>query len=94
MNRPNAAGNGTADFVTFERLETKIHISKGKFHLENLFGGDKTLSQVGNQFVNENSELFLAELTPGMENSLSRTFLEIVNVIMKNVTYDEMFPDT
>lgn len=91
--RPNA--NGTMDdYVSFHKLETKIQIGKAKFHLANLFGGDPVLNQVGNQFVNENSDLFVAELIPGMEKSLSKTFLEIVNVILKDVTFDEMFPDT
>ena len=85
--------NGTT-YVKFDQLDTKIQIPKAKFHLKNLFNGDPTLSEVGNQFVNQNSELFLAEITPGLEKSLSKTFLDIVNVILKDVTFDEMFPDT
>lgn len=82
------------EYVSFHKLETKIHIGKARFKLANLFGGDPTLSQVGNQFVNENADLFVAELVPGMEKSLSKTFLDIVNAILHDVTFDEMFPDT
>lgn len=64
-----------------------------KFNLKNLFNGDPTLSEIGNQFVNENSELFLGEIIPGLEKSLSKTFLDIANGILKDVTFDEMFPD-
>lgn len=70
-----------------------MNIDKAKFDLSNLFNGDPVLGNVGNQFVNQNSDLFIAELTPGMEKSLAKTFLGIVNVILKDVTYDEMFPD-
>lgn len=82
------------DYVTFKQLDVKIQIAKSKFNLKNLFNGASTLNEIGNQFVNENSELFLSELIPGLEKSLSKTFLDIVNVILKNVTFDEMFPDT
>lgn len=92
--RTNGTAPANAEYVTFSKLEVKIHIGKAKFRLANLFGGDPVLSEVGNQFVNENSELFVAELIPGMEKSLAKTFLEIVNVILKDVTFDEMFPDT
>lgn len=82
------------DYVTFKQLDAKIQIAKSKFNLHNLFNDASTLNEIGNQFVNENSELFLSELIPGLEKSLSKTFLDIVNVILKDVTFDEMFPDT
>lgn len=79
--------------MAFNFLDVKIKIDKAKFDLANLFNGDPVLGNIGNQFVNENSDLFVAELSPGMEKSLAKTFLGIVNVIMKDVTYDEMFPN-
>lgn len=81
------------NYVSFDQLAVKISVGKSKFHLSNLFNGDPLLGDVTNQFINENSELFVAEMIPGFEKSLSKTFLDIVNVIMKEVTYDEMFPD-
>lgn len=82
------------EYVTFNQLDVKIEVGKSKLQLDNLFNGDPVLSQVGNAFVNENSDLFVSELIPGLEKSLSKSFLEIVNVIMKDVTFDELFPDT
>lgn len=82
------------EYVSFNQLDVSIIIGKSKFQLDNLFNGDPVLSQVGNAFVNENSELFVSELIPGLEKSLSKSFLEIVNVIMKDVTFDELFPET
>lgn len=81
------------DYVTFKQLQVKIQVAGAKFHLSNLFNGDPVLSEVGNQFINNNSDLFLAEIIPGMEKSLAKTFLSIANVILKDVTYDEIFPD-
>lgn len=82
------------EYVTFKQLDVKIQVGKSTFQLDNLFNGDPVLSQVGNAFVNENSDLFVSEMIPGLEKSLSKSFLDMVNVIMKDVTFDEVFPDT
>lgn len=80
--------------VRFNRLQAKIKIEDQKIYLDNLFNGDPVLGQVGNQVINDNSKLFLSEIIPGLEKSLSKTFLDIANNILKNSTFDEMFPDT
>lgn len=58
-----------------------------------MFNGDRVLGEVGNQFINENSQLFLSEIIPGLEKSLAKTFTEVANSILKTTTYDEMFPE-
>jgi Haemolymph juvenile hormone binding protein (JHBP) len=80
------------EYVRFHRIQTKIKIGTGQFYLHNLFNGDATLEQLGNQVINENSKIFLDEIIPGLEKSLSERFTGIVNNIMKSVTLDEMFP--
>lgn len=82
-----------AEYVKFDNLVMKVTVGAAKFHLENLFNGDRTLGEIGNAVINENSQLFVEELIPGFEKSLSKTFLEIANDVLTNVTYDEMFPD-
>lgn len=81
------------EYVKFDELTLKVIVGKARFHLENLFNGDPALGQLGNQFINENSKLFVDEMIPGFERSLAKTFLDIVNVVLKDVTFDEMFPD-
>lgn len=71
----------------------KVTVGAGKFRLDNLFNGDKTLGDIGNTIINENAQIFLEELIPGFEKSLSKTFKEIANDILNEVTYDEMFPE-
>lgn len=71
-----------------------MEVGKAKLKLDNLFNGDPVLSQVGNAFINENTDVFVSELIPGLEKSLSKSFLEIVNVIMTDVTFDELFPES
>lgn len=81
------------EYVKFDNLVLKVTVGGAKFRLENLFNGDRTLGEIGNTIINENANLFVEELIPGFEKSLSKTFLEIANDILDHVTYDEMFPD-
>lgn len=84
--------NGT-EYVKFDQLLMKVSVGKARFRLENLFNGDRTLGEIGNQVINENSQLFIDEMIPGFEKSLSKTFLEIANDVLTDVTFDEMFPN-
>lgn len=81
------------EYVKFDQLLMKVSVGKSRFRLENLFNGDRTLGEIGNQVINENSQLFVDEMIPGFEKSLSKTFLEIANDVLTDVTFDEMFPD-
>ncbi|XP_035777179.1 circadian clock-controlled protein daywake-like [Anopheles albimanus] len=80
------------EYLRVRKLQVRIQIEKGRFDMKDLFRGDPVLSQVGNQFINENSRLFLDELTPGLERSLAETFKETANEIMQQATLDEIFP--
>lgn len=82
------------EHVRFDTLQVKIKIGQQKINLDNLFNGDPVLGQIGNQIINDNSDLFLQEIVPGLEQSLSKTFLNIANQILENATFGEMFPDT
>lgn len=79
-------------YLRFERFQVKILIGTSKIKMENLFNGDPTLGMIGNQFINDNIKLFTDEITPGLENSLAETFTEVANDILKNATFDEIFP--
>ncbi|XP_058058232.1 circadian clock-controlled protein daywake-like [Anopheles bellator] len=80
------------EYLRVKKMVVRIQIEKGRFDMKDLFRGDPVLSQAGNQFINENSRLFLDELTPGLERSLSETFKGTANEIMQQATLDELFP--
>ncbi|XP_058126349.1 protein takeout-like [Anopheles ziemanni] len=80
------------EYIRVKKLLVRIQIEKGRFDMKDLFRGDPVLSQAGNQFINENSRLLLDELTPGLERSLAETFKNTANEIMKQATYDELYP--
>lgn len=80
-------------YIKFDRFNIKIQIGKNKLELKNLFNGDPNLGRIGNQFINENSELFLSEILPGLESNLAKIFTNTANEIVENASFDEMFPD-
>jgi len=80
------------DYVRFRKLQVRLRVDDAKFQLDNLFNGDPTLGEIGNAVVNANVRLILDELTPTVEENLIEIFTELANNIMKDVTYDEMFP--
>jgi hypothetical protein len=80
-------------YMKFEKFNLKIQIGKNKLNLKNLFNGDPNLGAIGNQFINENSELFLAEIIPGLEKNLAEIFTKTANEIVATASLDEMFPD-
>lgn len=51
------------------------------------------LSGFGNKIINDNYKIFLDELVPGLEDSLSRIFTVIVNSVLYDSTFEEMFPE-
>jgi hypothetical protein len=80
-------------YMKFEKFNLKIQVGKNKINLKNLFNGDPSLGRIGNQFINENSELFLAEIIPGLEKNLADIFTKTANEIVENASFDEMFPE-
>lgn len=65
----------------------KLKVEYASFEMESLLSG------LGNKLINDNYKMFLDELVPGLEASLSRQFSDIVNIILKDSTYEEMFPE-
>ncbi|KAG5675665.1 hypothetical protein PVAND_005552 [Polypedilum vanderplanki] len=80
-------------YIKFDLFNIKIQVGKNKINLKNLFNGDPNLGRIGNQFINENSELFLAEIIPGLEKNLAEIFTKTANEIVENASFDEMFPN-
>lgn len=68
-------------------LKVKLKVDYAYFQMESMLSG------IGNKIINDNYKIFLDELVPGLEDSLARIFADIVNTILKESTYDEMFPE-
>lgn len=77
----------TNENLTEFQLKVKLKVDHAFFQMESLI-----LSSFSNKIINDNYKIFLEELVPGLEESLSRIFSDIVNNILKDSTYEEMFP--
>lgn len=80
------------EYLEFDKMKLKIFIGKAYLNLQNLFNNDPVLGRISNDIVNENAELFLNEIKPSLETSLSEKFTEIANKITLRFTYKELFP--
>lgn len=78
----------TKEGLTEFQLSVKLKVDYAYFQMESLL-----LSSFGNKIINDNYKIFLEELVPGLETSLSRIFSDIVNNILQDSTYEEMFPE-
>lgn len=80
------------EHLKFDKMRLRLYIGKSTLHLGNLFSNDPLLSRATNDIVNENSELFLQEIKPALENALAEKFTDIANKITLRFTYKELFP--
>lgn len=76
----------------FRKFGLTLYIGHSVLHLGNLFvGQNPTLSRATNDVVRDNSDLFVNEIKPVLENSLAQKFTDIANSITERFTYDELF---
>jgi Haemolymph juvenile hormone binding protein (JHBP) len=80
-------------FLNFEKFNIKIIPGQTNIKLTNLFQGNPGLEEIGNAFINGNSDFFLTDVYPGIENSLSEMFTNIANKITGEASFDELFPN-
>jgi hypothetical protein len=80
-------------FLNFEKFLIKIIPGRNNIKLTNLFQGNPGLEEIGNAFINGNSDFFLTEIYPSLESQLSEIFTNIANKITGEASYDELFPN-
>lgn len=60
-------------------------------HMENLFNGDKLLSDTTNQFLNENWRDIFNELQPAMIKAVDVMNLDVSKPVFDTVPYSELY---
>lgn len=81
-------------YLKFEKFNIKIQPGLIKqLKLTNLFQGNQALEEIGNAFINGNSDFFLTDVYPSLENSLADLFTRIANQITGDASFDELFPN-
>ncbi|XP_063697786.1 protein takeout-like [Culicoides brevitarsis] len=79
------------NIVKLQKVQNRVKIDKGRFNFNNLFNGDKVLSQVGNDLINNESPTLLKIVTPALEKQIREVHEHILSKLFKSVTYDELF---
>lgn len=75
----------------------RVHISITKvekmyIQLENLFNGNRELSDQMNVFLNDNWSDIIKELMPAIEKALEFVVKDIGNRLFSKIAYEEFFP--
>lgn len=60
-------------------------------YFENLFNGDKSLSENMNQFLNQNWNVLLTELKPALTEAMSQILQNVINGPFSKIPYNELF---
>ena len=61
------------EYLKMNKCALKVKINSMKMNFENLFPNDDRLNDVGNTLINENVQLFLEDIEPALEMSLSKS---------------------
>lgn len=83
---------GAEEFLHFDPFTVRLRVGQSSISLTNLFNGDPVLGPATNRVINENSQVFLQEISPVLEKSLADLFTEMANKITSKFTYQELFP--
>ncbi|XP_071455745.1 protein takeout-like [Hetaerina americana] len=81
------------EYLELEKMQMKIKVGKTQIRLSNLFDGDPILGEATNRILNENSKIFIEEISPVLEDTLANLFTAIANRITLTFTYKELFPE-
>lgn len=84
----NYSKNGE-EYVRIEKSQVAVKIVKMKLKFDNLFNGDRVLSDLGNSLVNENINLFVKDVEPSLQVSLGELYnktFSVVGMFMNEVT--------
>lgn len=84
-------GRNYWDVVNFE---INVHsLQDLQVHFDNLFNGDKRLSDTTNSVLNENWKQFWAELKPKFEETYSEVLLQLSKIVFDKVPENDIFLD-
>lgn len=73
-------------------INVDCNVHNVKLHLDNLFDGDKTLTDVINLFLNDNWKLIAAKFKPALEENVAGIFKTIMNNIFSKYPIDVFLP--
>ena len=91
MKGHKVSKNGT-EYLKFQKLKVKLELGDAKIQLQNLFNGDYILGNETNRILNENSNEFLKEFQPILEDAIADLFTSLANKVTTHFAYKDLFP--
>ncbi|KAG5676048.1 hypothetical protein PVAND_005902 [Polypedilum vanderplanki] len=80
-------------YMQIDKIKFNFDTTDAKIVFENLFNGNKELSDTFNLFINDNWRDILKEIKPAMSESIAAVYKQIINNIFGNIPYDELFTE-
>lgn len=80
-------------YVQTSKFKLNFDTSRLHIYFENLFNGDKALSDNMNLFLNENWQDILNELKPSFQDAFSQIINSLINGIFAKVAYSDIYLD-
>jgi hypothetical protein len=80
------------DYIKIDKVDISLKPGKLTMNFENLFNGDKALSDFGNQLINENAQLFIDDVAPPIQDNLAKRVLESFNIVFSKAPFATYFP--
>jgi len=82
-------------YIQFRKFTLTLHRGKSYLHLGNLFGENgAVLGEATNALLSDNTDLFIDEIKPVLEQSLAAKLTNIANNITQRFSYQELFPES
>ncbi|KAJ1527735.1 hypothetical protein ONE63_007692 [Megalurothrips usitatus] len=79
-------------YIGVESFDFDFETTRLKISMENLFNGNKALSENMNNFMNQNWNEILQELKPAVKQAFGSAWGDVSNRIFTKIPYDTIFP--
>ncbi|XP_066900886.1 protein takeout [Halyomorpha halys] len=79
-------------YLEVKSFDYSFKPSRMRLQFDNLFNGEKQLSDSMNKILNDNWEEVLREMKPSFEEALSQIFRDYVNRLYQRVSLEELYP--
>lgn len=88
-----ATTKNNKDYMVVDKSKLEFKATKLTMNFENLFNGDKQLSETMNSFLNDNWSEILNELRPSLSDTISQILISLVSGTFSRIPYNEIFSD-
>uniref|UniRef100_A0A1B0EV46 Uncharacterized protein n=1 Tax=Lutzomyia longipalpis TaxID=7200 RepID=A0A1B0EV46_LUTLO len=87
----NKVEKNNKEYVKVENSKLFFNTTRLHMDFENLFNGDRALSDNMNQFLNENWNVILTELKPALTDAISQILQNVISGPFSKIPYNELF---